>query len=41
MFYADEENWGGEPFNPTLWDDGQIDLGERARKYISKLVGEE
>lgn len=38
-FYADKENWDDDSFTPTCWDDGQIDLGERARAYLEKYHG--
>lgn len=32
-FYANKENWDDD-FTPTIWDDGNVDLGSRARKAL-------
>jgi len=33
-FYADKENWDTENVSPTIWDNGDIDLGKRARQAL-------
>lgn len=33
-FYADKENWDAENVSPTVWEDGDIDLGARARAAL-------
>lgn len=30
-FYADKENWDLHEMTPTIWDDGAVDCGNRAR----------
>ena len=37
-FYADKENWDTENMSPTVWDDGNIDLGRRAFKALTALA---
>lgn len=37
-FYADKDNWDDD-FTPTVWDDGQVDLGDRARAALEKWRG--
>lgn len=39
-FYADKDNWDDDKFTPTIWDNGNIDLGNRARALLAKLRGE-
>ena len=36
-FYADKDNWDMEEMSPTIWDDGDIDCGKRARAALEKL----
>lgn len=31
--YANKHNWDDDPF-PTLWDNGDLDVGKRARKAL-------
>lgn len=41
-FYANKENWDMDDFTPTVWDNGSIDLGETARKALTRTgFGEE
>lgn len=35
-FYANKDNWDDDQFTPTVWDDGAVDLGKRARKALGK-----
>lgn len=35
-FYADRDNWD-EDFTPTVWDDGNVDLGNRARAALEDI----
>ncbi len=37
-FYADKDNWDTDQFSPTIWDDGAIDLGKRAKKALEELA---
>lgn len=37
-FYADKENWDDEEFIPTIWDNGKIDLGDKAREFLSEFT---
>lgn len=39
-FYADQENWDDDQFNPTIWLDGNIDMGACARDALAKARGE-
>lgn len=34
-FYADKTNWDDDYMIPTIWDDGNIDLGKRACKALN------
>ena len=36
-FYGDKENWDMEDMSPTIWDDGQIDCGKRAREFLKEM----
>jgi hypothetical protein len=38
-FYEDIENWDDDRFSPTIWDDGNIDMGRRARNALGKGEG--
>ncbi len=35
-FYADKENWDDD-FTPTVWDDGKVDLGNKAREALRSI----
>lgn len=37
-FYADKENWDDDKFNPTIWDNGKIDLGDCARTCLESIA---
>lgn len=37
-FYADKENWDDEEFIPTIWDNDKIDLGDKAREFLSEFT---
>lgn len=37
LFYADKENWDTDHYSPTIWDNGSIDLGKKARKVLEEL----
>lgn len=36
-FYADIENWDDDKFNPTVWDDGNIDMGKKAMIALAEI----
>ncbi|MBC7737353.1 MAG: hypothetical protein H7245_09090 [Candidatus Saccharibacteria bacterium] len=36
-FYADKDNWDDDPFCPTVWNDGQLDMGKIAREALEKV----
>ncbi len=38
-FYEDKDNWDLEDASPTIWDDGQIDCGNRAIEALEKIRG--
>lgn len=33
-FYANRENWDDDKFCPTVWNDGNIDIGKVARQAL-------
>jgi hypothetical protein len=35
-FYANLENWDTNYTTPTIWDDGDVDLGRRARQALGQ-----
>ena len=35
-FYTDKNNWDDD-FTPTIWDDGRVDLGDRAKKCLEEI----
>lgn len=37
-FYADKENWDYEEVIPTIWDNGKIDLGDKALEFLSEFT---
>lgn len=39
-FYADRDNWDDDAYCPTIWDDGNIDLGRKAIKALEPFQGE-
>jgi len=34
-YYGNKENWD-DHVTPTIWDDGSVDLGNRARAFLAK-----
>lgn len=36
-FYEDKDNWDDDQFSPTIWDNGKIDMGDRAREALAKI----
>jgi hypothetical protein len=39
-FYADLDNWDTENMSPTIWDNGNIDLGKTAKAALEARSGE-
>lgn len=37
-FYSDKDNWDDDQFIPTVWDNGNIDMGRRARECLASLT---
>lgn len=35
-FYADRENWDDNKFCPTIWNDGNPDVGKAAREALAE-----
>lgn len=36
-FYADRENWDDDQFTPSIWDDGDVDMGRRSISALAKV----
>jgi hypothetical protein len=36
-FYADMENWDDDKFSPTVWHDGNVDIGAMAREALAAI----
>lgn len=37
-FYADKDNWDdNDTFTPTIWNNGSVDLGQKAEEFLASL----
>lgn len=36
-FYQDQDRWDTENISPTIWNDGNIDLGDTAKACLAKI----